>query len=368
MNDTAVSIDEQIRSFALAVRTHLDDLPTDELDEIVGGLTADLADQAADNGGVLDVGDPAAYAEELRTAAGLPPRSESRRRVPFGARLRGWRGRATQTIRRSPIAAWFLDLLLALRPVWWVLRGYGLYVVILAVVLTKVGNGGSLDHWMVPDSLLEWAAVAVLAIVSVQWGRGQWLPRNALRHIRTVSSVVALLALAVALPAALTPRVEYVGDEYGLQSGLRLDGVQINNIFAFDAEGNPIDQVQLFTGKGTPIDLYGQNGAQTVLTPDGQIVESENGGHQQFGMHDDGLRATIPGDDYRGRPVWNVYPLDEADLDQYSLMPELETITRPEPPFQKAPGIDAANPTPTPSPSPSPSDEAVPSPTETPAP
>lgn len=366
MNDTAVSIDEQIHSFALAVREHLDDLPSDELDEIIGGLTADLTDQAADNDGVLDVGDPAAYAEELRTAAGLPPRRETRRRVPLGVRIRGWRSRTTQTIRRSPIAAWFLDLLLALRPVWWVLRGYGIYVVVLTVVITRVGNGGRLDHWMVPDSLLEWAAVAVLAVVSVQWGRGQWLPRNALRHIRTISSVVAFIALVVALPAALTPRVEYVGDEYGLQSGLRLDGVQINNIFAFDTEGNPIDQVQLFTGKGTPIDLYGQNGAQTVLTPDGQIVGSENGGDQQFGMQDDGLRATIPGDDYRGRPVWNVYPLDEADLDPSSLMPELETVKRPEPPFQKAPGIDAVNATP--SPTPSPADGTVPSPTTTPAP
>lgn len=366
MNDTAVTLDEQIRSFALAVREHLDDLPTDELDEIVGGLTADLADQAADNDGVLDVGDPAAYAEELRTAAGLPPRTAARRRVPLGTRIRGWRGRATQSIRRSPIGAWFLDLLLVLRPVWWVLRGYGIYVVALSVIITRVGNGGRLDHWMVPDSPLEWGALAVLAVISVQWGRGQWLPKNALRHIRPVSSVVALLALVVALPAAFTPRVEYVGDEYGLQSGLRLDGVQINNIFAFDAEGNPIDQVQLFTGKGTPIELYGQNGAQTAQTPDGQILESENGGDQQFGMQDDGLRATIPGDDYRGLPVWNVYPLDEADLDPYSLMPELETIKRPQPPFQKAPGIDAAQATP--SPTPSPVDGTVPSPTETPAP
>lgn len=366
MNDTAVTLDEQIRSFALAVREHLDDLPTDELDEIVGGLTADLADQAADNDGVLDVGDPAAYAEELRTAAGLPPRTAARRRVPLGTRIRGWRGRATHSIRRSPIGAWFLDLLLVLRPVWWVLRGYGIYVVALSVIITRVGNGGRLDHWMVPDSPLEWGAVAVLAVISVQWGRGQWLPKNALRHIRPVSSVVALLALVVALPAAFTPRVEYVGDEYGLQSGLRLDGVQINNIFAFDAEGNPIDQVQLFTGKGTPIDLYGQNGAQTAQTPDGQILESENGGDQQFGMQDDGLRATIPGDDYRGLPVWNVYPLDEADLDPYSLMPELETIKRPQPPFQKAPGIDAAQATP--SPTPSPADGTVPSPIGTPAP
>jgi len=358
MNDTAVTLDEQIRSFAAAVRAHLDDLPADELDEIVSGLAADLTDQAADNDGVLDVGDPAAYAEELRTAAGLPPRTETRRRAPLGARIRGWRDRTAQGIRRSAIGAWVLDLLLVLRPVWWVLRGYGIYVVVLAVIITKVGNGGALDHWMIPDTALEWGAVAVLAVVSVQWGRGQWLPKNALRHIRTVSSVVALIALVMTLPAAFTPRVEYVGDEYGLQSGLRLDGVQINNIFAFDAEGNPIDQVQLFTGKGTPLNLYGANGGQVIYTDANVAIE--------VGPQDDGLQVTIPVDDYRGKPIWNIYPLDETDLDIDTYQPDLSTIKRPEPPFQKAPSIDAANPTP--SPTPSPADEAAPSPTETPAP
>lgn len=361
MNDTAVSIDEQIRSFALAVREQLDDLPTDELDEIVGGLTADLADQAADNDGILDVGDPAAYAEELRSAAGLPPRSETRRRVPLGARIRGWHTRAAASIRRSPIGAWLLDLLLVLRPVWWVLRGYGIYVVVMFFVVF----GQPRDHLMIPDSLVEWSAVAVFAILSVQWGRGQWLPRKAARHIRTVASVAALIALVAVLPTAFSPRIEYVGNEYPSE-GLRLDGVQINNIFAFDAEGNPIDQVQLFTGKGTPIDLYGQVGAQTVLTADGQIVESENGGYQQFGMQDDGLRATVPGDDYRGRPVWNVYPLDETDVDPMYGMPDMETVKRPEPPFQKAPSITATEATAPPTPAPT--EGPVPLPTETPAP
>lgn len=361
MNDTAVTLDEQIRSFAAAVRAHLDDLPADELDEIVGGLTADLTDQAADNGGVLDLGDPAAYAEELRSAAGLPPRTETRRRAPLGVRIRGWRTSTAASIRRSPLGAWLLDLLLVLRPVWWVLRGYGMYVVVLYIIVL----GQPREHLMIPDSLVEWSAVAIFAIVSVQWGRGHWLPRNAIRHIRTVASVLALIALVAVLPSALSPRIEYVGDDF-VPQGLMLDGVQINNIFAFDAEGNPIDQVQLFTGKGTPVNLYGQYSAQTVLTTDGQIVESENGGNQQFGMQDDGLRATIPGDDYRGRPVWNIYPLDEADVDPTYGQPDLSTIKRPEPPFQKAPSIDATNATP--SPTPSPADGTVPSPTETPAP
>jgi len=248
----------------------------------------------------------------------------------------------------------------ALRPVWWVLRGYGVYVFILYFML--IGHG-RLDDWMVPNTPLEWVAVTAAVIVSAQWGRGMWLPANRLRHVRTVASIIAIISLPFAVGAALSPRVEYVGDEY-VPEGLMLDGVQVNNIFAFDSEGNPIDRVQLFTGKGTPLNLYGENGGQVVLTEDGQLVPSQNGGNQEFGLQDDGMRATVPSDDYRGRPVWNVYPLDEADVDIAFGMPDGSTTKRPEPPFQKAPDLDATDPTPSASPGP----DSTPQPTTTPAP
>ncbi|KQZ23827.1 hypothetical protein [Microbacterium sp. Root553] len=352
MNDTAVTIDEQIRAFASAVRAHLDDLPADELDEIMSGLAADLADQAADNDDVLELGDPAAYAEELRSAAGLPPRSEDGQRIRMRERVGAWRSGFVDGIRRTPFGAWLVDLLLALRPVWWVLRGYGVYVVALHLMLL---DRGRLDHWMVPDSPLEWAALTVLVVVSAQWGRGLWLPTNPLRHIRTVASIVAVIALPFALGAVLSPQIEYVGDEY-LPQGLRLDGVQINNIFAYDEDGNPIERVQLFTGKGTPLNLYGENG--------GQVLFSENEGETEVGVQDDGTRVTIPAEDYRGRSVWNIYPLDETDLDVVSYEPNLSTVERPAPPFQKAPSIDATNPTAPPTPD----LNATPQPTESPVP
>ncbi|MFJ4254190.1 hypothetical protein [Microbacterium sp. NPDC090003] len=366
MNDIDVSIDERIRAFAAAVRTHLDDLPEEELDEIMSGLAADLADQAADNGGVLEVSDPAVYADELRSAAGLPPRDADRPVPPLSERIRDGRARAAESIRRSPFGAWLLDLALALRPVWWVLRGYGMYVTILFLIVGGYGR----DHWMVPASIAEWGALGVLVIVSVQWGRGQWLPRNPLRHMRTAASVLAVIALLGAIPAASTPRVQYTDDDVQ-PSGLLLDGVQINNIFAYDAEGNLIDRVQLFTSKGTPINLYGQEGGQYVYDENGEIVETENGGQQQYGIQDDGTRATIPSDDYRGRPVWNIYPLDETDIDPTTGIPGTATVKRPQPPFQKAPDFTAMpTPTPTPTPNPNPGSEAPtePQPTETPAP
>ncbi|MER7447490.1 hypothetical protein [Microbacterium sp. NPDC097977] len=347
MNDTAVTIDEQIRAFASAVRAHLDDLPADELDEIMTGLTADLADQAADNDGVLELGDPAAYAEELRSAAGLPPRSEDGQRIRMRDRFAAWRTATADSIRGSVFGAWLLDLLIALRPVWWVLRGIAMFALVVGTPLGAI----------MPLAPMNWLIGLALVIVSVQWGRGLWLPQNWLRHVRTVVSVIAVVMLPFILASTLTPRVEYVGDEYSPQ-GLMLDGVQINNIFAYDAEGNPIDRVQLFTGKGTPLDLYGASGGQNLF--------STEDGESQFGVQDDGLIATVPIEDYRGKPVWNIYPLDEADIDTDMFQPDTSTIKRPEPPFQKAPSIESAQESPTPSPDAD--DELQPQPTESPAP
>lgn len=361
MNDTAVSIDEHIHSFALAVRENLDDLPADELDEIVGGLTADLADQAADNDGELDLGDPAAYAAELRSAAGLPPRAEARRRVRMRARLRTWRHGVVNGIRRSAAGAWILDLLLALRPVWWVLRGIGLYAVVSVVVAVIPPFSylpiESYTAWAIPTSPLQWIALFVFVLVSVQWGRDRWLPRNPLRHVRTLAGILAVIVLPGLVASVLSPRVEhvYATEPVGMM-GLALDGVQINNIFAYDAQGNPIDHVQLFTGKGTPLDLYGSAGGQEAFSDEDGVIE--------FGMHDDGLLATIPSEDYRGKSVWNIYPLDEAEWDPMTGQPDVSTKKQPEPPFQKAPSIEAADGTPAPIPDP----QTSPQPTETPAP
>ena len=82
MNTIDASLDERIRAFATAVRAQLDDLPAEDAEDIAVGLVADLLEKAADNDGAIDLDDPAGYAEELRTAAGLPPRSEHGHRIP----------------------------------------------------------------------------------------------------------------------------------------------------------------------------------------------------------------------------------------------------------------------------------------------
>lgn len=347
MNGTDIAIAERIRAFAASVRQHLDDLPEDELDDILGGLSADLADQAADNDGVLELGDPAAYAEELRSAAGLPPRGEKVERRPLGERFTDWRRGVADSIRRSAFGAWALDFLVAMRPLWWVLRGFGIYALAILLPTTwiypyQAGRG------VFPVSPIEGLLLFAFVVLSVQWGRGHWLPKTWMRGLRLGVSIVAVLILPVALYSLLTPRVEYV-DNGSAPWGLQLDGVQIGNIFAFDENGEPIEHVQLYTGKGTPLNLYGADSSAMEI---GQL-------------YDDGETLTVPFRDYRNQPVWNVFPLDEGTLNLNTGEAKKSSIRQPSPPFQRAPGVTATVPTPTPTPAPT---DAVTDPAATPAP
>src|SRR5688500_15363497 len=98
-------LEADIAAFAASVRRHLDDLPSDEVDELVDGLPADMADQAADSGLDFTLPDAAAYAEELRAAAGLPPRAEpDRRRGPLARASALTRTRIAR-LRAHPAAA-----------------------------------------------------------------------------------------------------------------------------------------------------------------------------------------------------------------------------------------------------------------------
>lgn len=260
MNDTTLSPAERIRTFADAVRAELADLPEEEIDDLIGGLIGDLTDQAQDAGGEITLGDPVAYAQELRDAAGLPARTTDAEDFPSaGERLAAWWTRTITSIRSTAFGTWLIDLLLSLRPVWWVLRGVGLYAVWR--VLPTFVTGRQVDLW--PADTLSVLVLVGLILLSVQWGRGKWLPKRWMRHLRTAITIIALIALPMML-SGINDRVSAYNDytesdaaSYN-PSGLRLDGLQITNLFAYDVAGNPIEGVQIFTDKGTPLNLYGQ--------------------------------------------------------------------------------------------------------------
>ncbi|SEN34092.1 hypothetical protein [Cryobacterium luteum] len=300
MSDTATTI-QSIRDFAIAVRAALSDLPTDDVDELTDGLEADLTEQAADvDAGDLavpdfELGDPVAYADELRGAAGLPVRgTDETARVPQLRRLRTRVGDArvgaARRIRSSAAGAALLDFLLALRPAWWVLRGWVVYAVV------AVFAGGALST--VPTDPLRWVVLTAFVVLSVQWGRGRWLPWRWLPGFRTVVSVCAVLVLPIVLLAtaqnAGAQNSAYLDYNPAPLPGLMQNGEQVTNVFAYDADGQPLTDVQLFDQDGRSLNVV-NDPANTNYLP-----QLDKAGEQDM---------VVPSLLVPAGGGWNVFPL-----------------------------------------------------------
>ncbi|HWM34346.1 MAG TPA: hypothetical protein VNR36_08930 [Pseudolysinimonas sp.] len=271
----------EVAAFAAAVRTALADLPPDDLDELTDGLEADLAERAADAG--EDLGDPVAYAEELRAAAGYPPRAA---RSHVGAALpdlrtlpRELRRRWNALRIRNPWVASLASFAVALRPVWWVFRGVAAHTLLASML----GVNG-----------LAWWPVGVgLVVLSVQAGRGRMRERAWVRWLTRAVTAIVLVASPLLLGWAVNAWNNamypvYDGEVWYPQS-LNVGGTPIDNIFAYDANGDPIEQVQLFDQDGNPLNLIGDTGADFWGAQDGSML--------------------VPSGDVPGRAGWNVYPL-----------------------------------------------------------
>jgi hypothetical protein len=281
--------------FAAAVRAALSDLPPDELDELTDGLEADLAERAEESG--LDLGDPEAYAEELRAAAGYPPRSaKAHVGRDLGTSLRSFPADAAREwkalVARHPAVKAVVDFFVSLRPVWWVLRALVLHVMLASFV----GFSG----------LAAWPIAVGLIILSVQLGRGRMLGRAWVRWVLRAVSAVAVIATPFVLAWGVSTwnngqnamyYNDYVTYDYG--TALNQNGKQIDNIFAYDAEGNPVDHVQLFDQDGQPLNITSDTTQQWWDAQDGSML--------------------VPNDDVPGRAGWNVFPLahvnDWSDYD-----------------------------------------------------
>lgn len=126
------TVPAEVRDFVAHVREQLADLDAEEQQELTAGLEADLNDLVVDRGPEA-LGDPVAYARELRTAAGHDPAMGVR---PAG---RGVRNAAKEAIDATH-QSWnrLLDslpgdlrgFLVALQPTWWVVRGGTAWLVI----------------------------------------------------------------------------------------------------------------------------------------------------------------------------------------------------------------------------------------------
>ena len=337
---TTATRSPKIDAFTASVRRALADLPAETIDELVDGLEADLLEQHGDDPAALP--DPVAYADELRAAAGLA----KRRRPVVGdapARIR----RAVQELRaRHPFLERVLEFLAVLRPVGWVLRGWVVYLVL----------GGALGGYdPLPRSVLGWVVLLGLIVVSVQFGRGRWLRfswmRTALLLVNVAVVIAAPFVLAWAANSMTTADYSYAAESESDYStaGLMQNGNAVTNVFAYDAEGRPLHDVQLFDQDGQPLNAVG----------DTSIPAAAN---------EDGSRYLVPSGDVAGRAGWNVYPLQQVPARELTVDGVLKadaTPTDPTSPFAFVkPLLSAAAPTATPGPT----APATPAPTATPAP
>jgi len=306
-------VDAAVREFLSAVREQLADLDVDEQREILDGLEADLTDLVAEHGGGA-LGDPVAYASELRTAAGLEPaKGVARRRMTLSQGVHTFlddvSGRWDRVVALLPGDAG--DLLVTLRPVWWVLRGW------VAVQVAALWFGDWSLTLVPGGDVRGLAAVLVAVLLSIQLGRGRLWPADRWRRVAGLRVLLVGLNLfaLVMIPVVLnglehgrSGRYELgygQGFREGAQSmqsqlksnkkaGLYLDGTWVSNIYPYDAQGRPLVGVQLFDQVGKPINVI----TQPEYPQDECIWDEERGEC----LYDDGSVL-----DSSGKPMPRVY-------------------------------------------------------------
>ena len=285
---------QRAEAFTAEVRSHLSDLPTEELDELLDGLGADITERLSEGDSLDSLGDAAHYAEELRQAAGLPVRATAKpTKLTAAERVERMKERGAAWFDATPGRQAFRDLMVSLKPVWWMLRAVVGAWAALLLLRHPLING-------VPVSLGAVLLTLAFIVVSVQWGRGKWLPRKWLVRVRDVANVVAVILtlpfFAATWANASTPNVEYVVDDLSYQ-GLAFNGGEVTNIYAYDCAGNLLDAVRLYDQNGKPITTMGED----QPTPPDSWVQGEDRNY----AHSFNPIA-------RDAEAWNVFPLSSA--------------------------------------------------------
>lgn len=285
---TTPTLSSQARDYLTAVERELADLSveerTDLLEDLALHLTA-VEEEHDERTLSLRLGDPAAYAAELRTAAGLPSRTVRRRRPSL---------RRITDIALVQEARAFVP---QLAPGWWVLRGY---LVVLLASLQHVSGSRDFPIPTPAGSRALGVGLVLLAVAaSVAIGR-RGGPLAARVLVIAVDVVIVALAFQVAATAPERLALHSVRLVDRTDESLRLSPLatrhgQVTNLFVYAADGTPLTDVLLYDQDGRPL-LSGR----------------------QLWWPDHCRRLLVPPTDLTGAPVANAYPqhyvLDPAHL------------------------------------------------------
>lgn len=323
MNDMTLPLDvtipSEVRLFLAAVRRELGDLDAEEVTEMTDGLEADLTDLVSERGPDA-LGDPKAYAQELRAAAGVGAVAQPRTRRPVRESVtacldacHGWFDHQVERIPGDPqpVIAW-------LRPAWWILRAW------IAVSLIDIffGSGGYDGVGLIPSLMgLGLLVLAVAVFASIMLGLGRFWPGGS-RGLFARLVLLGLNCFAIVMtPLALSSAGGSYGYEWnqgwqdgynsgvadteaqaspgsedgGAQGQLTLDGRTVTNIYPFDAEGRQLAGVQLFDQEGRPLVVSGQPTCPRGADVENQVSETNEWEGEKMVCHDSDTMANVPG-------------------------------------------------------------------------
>lgn len=315
MSDTTVSgVTEGVAAYVREVRAELAYLRVDDVDDLTGGMEADLSELAAESGGDLvgRLGSPRQYAAELRSAAGLPePAARSgRRRRPLGEAATHVRASFSRLTEQHPWLRPVTAFLVTLRPAWWLLRGY---LAAWAVGVVLGTNDGIRTR-----GLTGYALALMAIVVSVQLGRG-WLRHLAMtRPLLVLGNSIAVIVALMALGAGAGGGSNYV-ETYNPPPGVSLNGQTVGNIYVYDSAGERISDVRLFDQDGRPLD-----GDQRSTDDNGNPLDV-NGNPMAVARDSSGL------------PLMNVYPRALLGSDPWQINDPANPQGNPPPPIWTPP-------------------------------
>jgi len=333
-----------VDAYAAAVRRALADLTPEQVDDLTDDLEVALADALADDhrattgvGLVGLFGTPEQYAAELRAAAGLAGDPGGRRRgLPDATtRLKAWADGETAALREQSWWPSFAGFMGALAPLWWVVRAWGMYMVLFGIVFA-----------LSPRSPVAWPFIIALTVVSVQWGRGRWRSHKVARALWWIASVATVL-VGLAWAGSSTSGGSPTDASYAWtpSDDVYVDGAPVANLFVYDADGEPVPNAQIYDDKGRPV---------TIGAPD-------NGGW--WDDESDQWTQLVPAVSADGRQRWNVFPLRESRSSDEADEPGAGLIVDQSWPFAQAAPVlvptVAATPAPTSGEDRAPSDEAA---------
>ncbi len=275
---------EAVDYYAARVRAELSGVDPEVIDDLTDGLEADLTeaildglpedDEASSYLTTLELdaldarfGSPESYAAELAQAADVQVPDV----IGDGAHRRGFRSLLADTRaglmadRAAFVArhAWVrstIDLLRSLEPAWWVLRGWGFYILAFALVGRHLAHS---RHALLPGVPLGWLVLVGLVLVSVQLGRSRFASRHSrwrwLLGLVGAASGLAVLIGLVNLTSVATTDYDldrdraYSNGLLARENGVFIDGRPATNLFVYGPDGLPLHDVRILDQDGRPV-------------------------------------------------------------------------------------------------------------------